>query len=265
MVNGTFTENGGTEILKTYEVGSIIDSVPAVRADRGYRSRRWDRDPIGRTVEPGGMTFVLTFYAESVSGDDDDEEDTGRSRQRAVSDTGKTGRWILEGREFTENNGRLPSNEYLKIGGSIYGFYTHGIAIGFDHTERYTEEAIAAGGGYRDAEGTWRLNGWWFCYDDGTYPHGEWEYLAYNGRGDWYYFDEDGWMEDGWLFWNNSWYYLHTGYDGFRGHMYTGWHEIGGRWYYFRTGTDGGPAGAMLESAVTPDGFQVGADGAWIQ
>lgn len=117
-----------------------------------------------------------------------------------------------------------PSNEYLKIGGSIYGFYTHGIAIGFDHTERYTEEAIAAGGGYRDAEGTWRLNGWWFCYDDGTYPHGEWEYLAYNGRGDWYYFDEDGWMEDGWLFWNNSWYYLHTGYDGFRGHMYTGWH-----------------------------------------
>ena len=265
VVNGTFTENGGTEILKTYEVGSIIDSVPAVRADRGYRSRRWDRDPIGRTVEPGGMTFVLTFYAESVSGDDDDEEDTGRSRQRAVSDTGKTGRWILEGREFTENNGRLPSNEYLKIGGSIYGFYTHGIAIGFDHTERYTEEAIAAGGGYRDAEGTWRLNGWWFCYDDGTYPHGEWEYLAYNGRGDWYYFDEDGWMEDGWLFWNNSWYYLHTGYDGFRGHMYTGWHEIGGSWYYFRTGTDGGPAGAMLESAVTPDGFQVGADGAWIQ
>ena len=36
MVNGTFTENGGTEILKMYEVGSIIDSVPAVRADRGY-------------------------------------------------------------------------------------------------------------------------------------------------------------------------------------------------------------------------------------
>ncbi len=47
--------------------------------------------------------------------------------------------------------------------------------------------------------------------------------------------------------------------------MYTGWHEIGGSWYYFRTGTDGGPAGAMLESAVTPDGFQVGTDGAWIQ
>ena len=61
------------------------------------------------------MTFVLTFYAESVSGDDDDEEDTGRSRQRAVSDTGKTGRWILEGREFTENNGRLPSKEVFMV------------------------------------------------------------------------------------------------------------------------------------------------------
>ncbi len=81
---------GGTEILKTYEVGSIIDSVPAVRADRGYRSRRWDRDPIGRTVEPGGMTFVLTFYAESVSGDDDDEEGiraaAGKGSQRYRKD-----------------------------------------------------------------------------------------------------------------------------------------------------------------------------------
>lgn len=76
-------------------MGSIIDSVPAVRADRGYRSRRWDRDPIGRTVEPGGMTFVLTFYAESVSGDDDDEEDTAAAGkgQSAIPERRDAGSW----------------------------------------------------------------------------------------------------------------------------------------------------------------------------
>ena len=36
------------------------------------------------------------------------------------------------------------------------------------------------------------------------------------GRSDWYHFDEDGWMEDGWFQWEDHWYYLHTEYDGFR-------------------------------------------------
>ena len=71
-------------------------------------------------------------------------------------------------------------------------------------------------------------------------------------------------MEDGWLFWNNSWYYLHTGYDGFRGHMYTGWHEIGGKWYFFNT-VSGGPLGSMAAGTTTTDGYTVGADGAWIR
>lgn len=79
-----------------------------------------------------------------MSGDDDDEEDTAAAGkgQSAIPERRDAGSWravnlqkIMEG---------CPSNEYLKIGGSIYGFYTHGIAIGFDHTERYTEEAIAA-------------------------------------------------------------------------------------------------------------------------
>ena len=162
-------------------------------------------------------------------------------------------------------NGYIPSREYLKIDGNIYGFYSRGYAIGSEHGHYYTSEAIAAAGGYRDAQGAWNLNGWWIRYSDGTYPHGQWEYLTYNGRSDWYYFDEDGWMEDGWFQWEDHWYYLHTEYDGFRGHMYTGWHEIGGKWYYFRTDQDGGTPGAMMTDARTPDGFYVGEDGAWIQ
>lgn len=48
--------------------------------------------------------------------------------------------------------------------------------------------------------------------------------------------------------------------------MHTGWQEIGGKWYYFHKDTDGAalPVGAMLSNTVTPDGYTVGSDGAWI-
>ncbi len=36
------------------------------------------------------------------------------------------------------------------------------------------------------------------------------------------------------------------------------WQQINGAWYYFN------PAGYMLENTTTPDGYYVGADGAWI-
>ena len=232
------------------------------------------------TMPEKNVTFTALWkeYGSGGSKEDDDDDDaseengSGSSRKpieaqkgQVVNAAGKTGEWVLEGNQFTEQNGYIPSREYLKIDGNIYGFYSRGYAIGSEHGHYYTSEAIAAAGGYRDAQGAWNLNGWWIRYSDGTYPHGQWEYLTYNGRSDWYYFDEDGWMEDGWFQWEDHWYYLHTEYDGFRGHMYTGWHEIGGKWYYFRTDQDGGTPGAMMTDARTPDGFYVGEDGAWIQ
>ena len=232
------------------------------------------------TMPEKDVTFTALWkeYSSGGSKEDDDDDDaseengSGSSRKpiedqkgQVVNAAGKTGEWVLEGNQFTEQNGYIPSREYLKIDGNIYGFYSRGYAIGSEHGHYYTSEAIAAAGGYRDAQGAWNLNGWWIRYSDGTYPHGQWEYLTYNGRSDWYYFDEDGWMEDGWFQWEDHWYYLHTEYDGFRGHMYTGWHEIGGKWYYFRTDQDGGTPGAMMTDARTPDGFYVGEDGAWIQ
>ena len=232
------------------------------------------------TMPEKDVTFTALWkeYSSGGSKEDDDDDDaseengSGSSRKpieaqkgQVVNAAGKTGEWVLEGNQFTEQNGYIPSREYLKIDGNIYGFYSRGYAIGSEHGHYYTSEAIAAAGGYRDAQGAWNLNGWWIRYSDGTYPHGQWEYLTYNGRSDWYYFDEDGWMEDGWFQWEDHWYYLHTEYDGFRGHMYTGWHEIGGKWYYFCTDQDGGTPGAMMTDARTPDGFYVGEDGAWIQ
>lgn len=68
--------------------------------------------------------------------------------------------------------------------------------------------------------------GWWYVYDDGTYPFSKWEYID----GNWYYFDENGYMaHDCWI----------------------------GNYYV-------GSSGAMLTDTVTPDGYRVGPDGAWI-
>lgn len=270
VVNGTFTENGQTELTKTFEVGTklTLADIPASKGkSSSYSDQTWDKLPVGYVVGKDGTTFTITYkWRASGSDSDDSDYDYGTStRGKATNAAGKSGRWILEGGEFTEDNGRLPSNEYLKIGDTIYGFYTYGFAIDFDRPEYYTDAAIQAKGGYRDATGTWRLNGWWFCYDDGTFPHDEWVYLTWNGRSDWYYFDVDGWMEDGWLYRNNNWYYLHTQYDNTRGHMYTGWHEIDGKWYYFNTASDKGTLGAMLANTTTPDGYQVDANGAWIR
>ena len=270
VVNGTFTENGQTELTKTFEVGTklTLADIPASKGkSSSYSDQTWDKFPVGYVVEKDGTTFTITYKWRSSGSDSDDSDyDYGTStRGKATNAAGKSGRWILEGGEFTEDNGRLPSNEYLKIGDTIYGFYTYGFAIDFDRPEYYTDAAIQAKGGYRDATGTWRLNGWWFCYDDGTFPHDEWVYLTWNGRSDWYYFDVDGWMEDGWLYRNNNWYYLHTQYDNTRGRMYTGWHEIDGKWYYFNTASDKGTLGAILANTTTPDGYQVDANGAWIR
>ena len=270
VVNGTFTENGQTELTKTFEVGTklTLADIPASKGkSSSYSDQTWDKLPVGYVVGKDGTTFTITYkWRASGSDSDDSDYDYGTStRGKATNAAGKSGRWILEGGEFTEDNGRLPSNEYLKIGDTIYGFYTYGFAIDFDRPEYYTDAAIQAKGGYRDATGTWRLNGWWFCYDDGTFPHDEWVYLTWNGRSDWYYFDVDGWMEDGWLYRNNNWYYLHTQYDNTRGRMYTGWHEIDGKWYYFNTASDKETLGAMLANTTTPDGYQVDANGAWIR
>ena len=60
----------------------------------------------------------------------------------------------------------------------------------------------------------------------------------------------EGWKQD-----NTGWWYQNA--DG--SYPANTWKEIGGKQYYF------GSDGYMLENTTTPDGYQVGADGAWIQ
>ncbi len=96
-------------------------------------------------------------------------------------------------------------------------------------------------------EGFWKRNekGWWFEAKDGSYPKSSWKLIGWNGKQQWYHFDENGYMQTGWIKDNGIWYYLHNQADGSQGHMYTGWHLIDGKWYYFSEGMKQ-PQGAML-------------------
>ena len=113
-------------------------------------------------------------------------------------------------------------------------------------------------------QGRWvqDAKGWWYQYNNGTWPREQWAYLTYGDKYSWYFFDEDGYMKDGWLFWNGSWYYLHRNSDGTRGHMYVGWQQIEGKWYYFET-DPGKNQGALYVNCKAPGGYTVGPDGSW--
>lgn len=81
-------------------------------------------------------------------------------------------------------------------------------------------------------QGSWYQNatGWWYRNGDGSWPASTWSYI----NGQWYYFGGDGYMK-------------------------TGWQDVGGRWYCLSE------SGVMYADIRTPDGYQVGSDGAWIQ
>lgn len=36
--------------------------------------------------------------------------------------------------------------------------------------------------------------GWWYRNEDGSWPAGDWAYLEWEGKKNWYYFDQDGYM-----------------------------------------------------------------------
>lgn len=121
--------------------------------------------------------------------------------------------------------------------------------------------------GASTAGGQWIKDsiGWWYQNTDGTYPADGWNYLYWNGSYQWYRFRANGYMVAGWYTdTDGSRYFLHNVADGTQGYMYTGWHQIDGQWYYFRENV-GGPQGSLVVNGTTPDGYQVDANGAWIQ
>lgn len=70
----------------------------------------------------------------------------------------------------------------------------------------------------------------------------------------WSYYDASGVkITSRWVYDNNKWYFLRA--DGI---MTTGWLQYNGKWYYLNSN------GAMAVNTISPDGYYLGFDGAWI-
>ncbi len=93
-------------------------------------------------------------------------------------------------------------------------------------------------------DGNWQLideknHRWIFQSNDKNRVVG-WNRIGYTYEGktrvDWYYFNADGIMQDGWFYDSEGghWYYLNENHDGFFGHLTHGWHHDlqDGKWYY---------------------------------
>ncbi len=142
----------------------------------------------------------------------------------------------------------------------------------------YSDYGDGDGGSGSFADG-WILvnNRWRYQNKDGSYASNCWKLIG----GLWYSFDQSGYMRTGWYFesLDGYWYYLKAD-----GSMAVGWQQIDGKWYYFNPMTigitgwnrlndiwkfsvmdnPGVPQGAMYQSQMTPDGYQVDDQGVWV-
>lgn len=96
----------------------------------------------------------------------------------------------------------------------------------------------------------WRkVQGYWYCFDKAGHMCTGWQYSEER----WYYLEQNGRMKTNWSFINGKWYYFNPD-----GTMATGWIKDGDQWYYLSE------SGDMLQDTWTPDGYRVGAFGAWM-
>ena len=110
--------------------------------------------------------------------------------------------------------------------------------------------------------GAWKRNGrgWWYRYEDGSYPSGEAVVIDGNvyrfdasgymrtgwvlDGGQWYYHAASGAQASGWLLSGVHWYYLSPQ----TGVMATGWVKVGTTWYYLS------PANGAMATGWLKDG-----------
>ena len=108
-------------------------------------------------------------------------------------------------------------------------------------------------------EGKWDGRGWWYRYEDGSYPadatlvidgvtyrFDESGYMRtgwVKDRGVWYYHNASGAQVSGWVLSGVSWYYLDPG----TGAMAMGWVQVGATWYYLSPATGAMHTGWLQE------------------
>ena len=110
----------------------------------------------------------------------------------------------------------------------------------------------------KTGEWTWGARGWWYRYEDGSYPVD----AAVVIDGSTYRFDVSGYMRTGWVFEAGEWYYhslsgaqasgwVRSGVHWYylspdSGVMVTGWVQVGSTWYYLSP-SDGAMATGWLK------------------
>lgn len=134
-----------------------------------------------------------------------------------------------------------------------------------DDSEDRVENSSTSGRGASQISGSWRQDSTGWRYQQAGNDLSDcWQQLLYNGNLDWYHFDENGYMQVGWLKDSDGHiYYLNPVSDGTKGKMLTGWNLIDGNWYYFNPVSDG-TLGALFINCETPDGYRVDENGVWI-
>ena len=155
--------------------------------------------------------------------------------------------------KFILNNGTMLFNRWAYI--------RNPYAVGDQPREGwfyFNRDGIMQYGWYRD-----EATGKWY------YAHRESDGMLGTLRYGWHHDDQDG-----------RWYYL----DPTTGEMLLGWRQIDGKWYYFNpyapevtwnyneatggwtyNGSTSRPYGSMYQNEMTPDGYQVDENGAWVQ
>jgi len=114
----------------------------------------------------------------------------------------------------------------------------------------------------KTGEWTWGARGWWYRYEDGSYPSS----AALVIDGSTYRFDVSGYMHTGWVFEDGQWFYhslsgaqatgwvrsgVHWYYlDPASGVMVTGWVQVGSTWYYLSP-----DSGAMATGWLKEGGY----------
>lgn len=148
--------------------------------------------------------------------------------------------------------------------------FEHSKVIDIEDKDSQNKDMQKTFGHWKDSEnkdtqrGIWIKDekGWWYKRNDRTWPVNEWCELEYQGRKDWYYFNADGYVMDGWIYWNGQYYYLNPLSNGWYGKMKVGWQQIDGKWYYFEPNA-GKNKGHLYKNTITPDGYKVNENGVW--
>lgn len=185
--------------------------------------------------------------------DDDDDDDDRSSGSKYISASSTGVQAYGTGKRFVKSDGSIAKSEWVKKDEKWYYAGADG---------------LLKTGWYQNAAGVWYylqnncematnwqlINDKWY-YLDSTNGDMKTSWLQ-TKDGKWYYLDpKNGDMAEGWKFVNGKWYYLNP----VSGDMATGWKQVNGKWYFLTKNGD------CLLDTVTPDGYKVNKDGAWIQ